>query len=145
GKAQHDLPIADDDPASLVDLPLFERLLTLLRLVLSGRLSRRSAGSRFGAGERRPRCARMGGADRLVAHGAPGSPSGSECVRREMVSSVVSYGRMRSSEDVARLVRARSPLPPDETERLLRDFFVPARAVRFVCDAYRLNHKAVLD
>jgi SAM-dependent methyltransferase len=62
-----------------------------------------------------------------------------------MVTSVVSYGRMRSTEDVARLVRARSPLLPDETEHLLRDFFVPARAVRFVCEAHHLDRKAVLD
>ena len=52
---------------------------------------------------------------------------------------------MRTSEEVARLVRARSPLPPDETERILRDFFVPARAVRFVCEAHDLDRKAVLD
>jgi SAM-dependent methyltransferase len=52
---------------------------------------------------------------------------------------------MRSSEEVARLVRARSPFPPDETERLLRDFFVPARAVRFVCEAHDLDRKSVLD
>jgi SAM-dependent methyltransferase len=62
-----------------------------------------------------------------------------------MVRSVVSYGRMRSSAEVARLVRARSPLPPVETERLLRDFFVPARAVRFVCERHELDRKAVLD
>jgi SAM-dependent methyltransferase len=52
---------------------------------------------------------------------------------------------MRSSADVSRLVRAQSPLPPDETERLLHDFFVPARAVRFVCEAHNLDRKAVLD
>ena len=52
---------------------------------------------------------------------------------------------MRTSEEVARLVRARSPLPPDETERLLRDFFVPARAVRFVCDTHGLDQRPVLD
>jgi 2-polyprenyl-3-methyl-5-hydroxy-6-metoxy-1,4-benzoquinol methylase len=52
---------------------------------------------------------------------------------------------MRTQEEVARLVRARSPLPPDETDRVLRDFFVPARAVRFVCEAHGLDRKAVLD
>jgi SAM-dependent methyltransferase len=52
---------------------------------------------------------------------------------------------MRSSEEVARLVRAQSPLSPDETERLLGDFFVPSRAMRFVCDAHGLDQRAVLD
>ena len=52
---------------------------------------------------------------------------------------------MRSPEEVARLVRARSPWSRDETERVLRDFFVPARAVRFVCEAHGLDRKAVLD
>ncbi len=52
---------------------------------------------------------------------------------------------MRPSQDVARLVRARSPLPPDETERLLRDVFVPSRAVRFVCDAHAADRRAMLD
>jgi SAM-dependent methyltransferase len=52
---------------------------------------------------------------------------------------------MKRSEEVARLVRARSPLPPDETERVLRDFFVPSRAIRFVCEAHGLDRKAVLD
>jgi SAM-dependent methyltransferase len=52
---------------------------------------------------------------------------------------------MRSSEEVSRLVRARSPLPPVETERVIRDFFVPARAVRFVCETHDLDRKAVLD
>src|SRR4030095_12817774 len=61
------------------------------------------------------------------------------------VSSVVSYGPMRSSEEVSRLVRARSPLPPAETERVIRGFFVPARAVGFVCETHDLGRKAVLD
>ncbi|MCC7371347.1 MAG: class I SAM-dependent methyltransferase [Chloroflexi bacterium] len=52
---------------------------------------------------------------------------------------------MKSSSEVARLVRARSPLPPDETERLIGDFFVPSRAIRFVCEAHHLDQKAVLD
>jgi SAM-dependent methyltransferase len=52
---------------------------------------------------------------------------------------------MRSPEDVAALVRARSPLPPDETERVLRSFFVPSRAVRFVCEAHAADRLAVLD
>jgi SAM-dependent methyltransferase len=52
---------------------------------------------------------------------------------------------MRSSEEVARLVRARSPLPPEETERVLRGFFVPSRAVRFVCEAHHADRLAVLD
>jgi SAM-dependent methyltransferase len=52
---------------------------------------------------------------------------------------------MRSPDVVARLVRDRSPLPPDETERVLRGFFVPSRAVRFVCEAHRADRLAVLD
>ena len=52
---------------------------------------------------------------------------------------------MRSSQEVARLVRARSPLAPDETERLLRNVFVPSRAVRFVCDAHGADRRAILD
>lgn len=52
---------------------------------------------------------------------------------------------MRSSQEVARLVRARSPLAPDETERLLRDVFVPSRAVRFVCDAHGADRRVILD
>jgi SAM-dependent methyltransferase len=52
---------------------------------------------------------------------------------------------MRSAEEVARLVRARSPLPPEETERVLRGFFVPSRAVRFVCEAHQGDRLAVLD
>ncbi len=52
---------------------------------------------------------------------------------------------MKSPADVARLVRARSPLPHEETERVLRDCFVPARAVRFVCEAHGADRKAVLD
>ncbi|MGE3910514.1 MAG: methyltransferase domain-containing protein [Chloroflexota bacterium] len=52
---------------------------------------------------------------------------------------------MKSPQEVARLVRARSPLPPDETERLIGDFFVPSRAIRFVCDSHDLDQKTVLD
>jgi SAM-dependent methyltransferase len=52
---------------------------------------------------------------------------------------------MRSSEEVARLVRSRSPLPPDETERILRGSFGPARTVRFVCEAHGADRKAMLD
>ena len=52
---------------------------------------------------------------------------------------------MRPSQDVARLVRARSPLPPDETDRLVRDVFVPSRAVRFVCEAHGADRRAILD
>jgi SAM-dependent methyltransferase len=52
---------------------------------------------------------------------------------------------MRSAEEIARLVRARSPLPPAETERILRGSFGPARAVRFVCDAHGADRKAMLD
>jgi len=52
---------------------------------------------------------------------------------------------MRSFEEIARLVRARSPLPPDETERILRDSFAPARTVRFVCEAHHADRKAILD
>ena len=52
---------------------------------------------------------------------------------------------MRPSQEVARLVRARSPLPADETERLLRDFFVPSRAVRFVCEAHGADRRSMLD
>ena len=52
---------------------------------------------------------------------------------------------MRPSQEVARLVRARSPLSPDETERLVRDVFVPSRAVRFVCEVHGADHRAILD
>ena len=52
---------------------------------------------------------------------------------------------LRSPEEVAALVRARSPLPPEETERVLRGSFVPSRAVRFVCRAHRADRLAVLD
>lgn len=52
---------------------------------------------------------------------------------------------MRSPLEVAQLVRARSPLPLDETERVLRGFFVPSRAVRFVCESHRVDRLAVLD
>ena len=52
---------------------------------------------------------------------------------------------MKSTSEVARLIRARSPLPPADTERLIGDFFVPSRAIRFVCEAHHLDQKAVLD
>ncbi len=52
---------------------------------------------------------------------------------------------MRSGQEVARLVRSRSPFPPAETERLLRDVFVPSRAVRFVCEAHGAGDRAMLD
>ncbi|MCC6176713.1 MAG: methyltransferase domain-containing protein [Chloroflexi bacterium] len=52
---------------------------------------------------------------------------------------------MKPQQAVARLVRARSPLPHDQTERILRGFFVPARTVRFVCDAYGADRRAMLD
>lgn len=52
---------------------------------------------------------------------------------------------MRSPQDVARLVRARSPLRPEETERVLRGFFAPSRAVRFVCESHHADRLAVLD
>lgn len=52
---------------------------------------------------------------------------------------------MRTQDAIAQLVRARSPLPPDETERILHGFFVPSRAVRFVCEAHGADRLAVLD
>lgn len=52
---------------------------------------------------------------------------------------------MRSYAEIAALVRARSPLPPDETERLIRTTFVPSRAVRFLCRHYAADQRAVLD
>ena len=52
---------------------------------------------------------------------------------------------MRSHLEVAALVRARSPLPPDETEHLIRTSFVPPRAVRFACKHYDADRLAVLD
>lgn len=52
---------------------------------------------------------------------------------------------MKSPSEVARLIRARSPLPAADTERLIGDFFVPSRAIRFVCEAHHLDQKAVLD
>src|SRR5215213_4704659 len=52
---------------------------------------------------------------------------------------------MRSQADLAALVRARSPLAPEETERLLRSSFAPSRAVRFVCQHYGADRLAVLD
>jgi SAM-dependent methyltransferase len=52
---------------------------------------------------------------------------------------------MRSPEEVFRLVRTRSPFPPDETERIVRGTFVPSRAVGFVCEAHGADRKAMLD
>lgn len=52
---------------------------------------------------------------------------------------------MRSPAQVARLVRTRSPLAPDETERVLRESFGPSRVVRFVCEAHHADRLAVLD
>src|SRR6478672_1017260 len=52
---------------------------------------------------------------------------------------------MKSQAEVAALVRARSPLPSDETERLIRTSFAPARAVGFVCRHYGADRRAVLD
>jgi len=52
---------------------------------------------------------------------------------------------MRPRQEIARLVRERSPVAADETERLLRDVFVPSRAVRFVCEAYGADRLAMLD
>jgi SAM-dependent methyltransferase len=52
---------------------------------------------------------------------------------------------MRSSQEVAQLVRSRSPLPPDETERVLRGSFGPSRVVRFVCEAHAADRRAILD
>lgn len=52
---------------------------------------------------------------------------------------------MRSHAEVAALVRARSPLPPEETERLVRTTFAPSRVVRFLCRHYAADRLAVLD
>ena len=52
---------------------------------------------------------------------------------------------MRSASEVAELVRQRSPLSADETERLIRTSFAPARAVRFLCRHYAADRLAVLD
>jgi SAM-dependent methyltransferase len=52
---------------------------------------------------------------------------------------------MKSQPEIAALVRSRSPLPPDETERLIRSSFLPPRAVRFVCRHYGADRSAVLD
>jgi SAM-dependent methyltransferase len=53
--------------------------------------------------------------------------------------------RVRSQAEIAALVRARSPLPSGETERLLREFFVPSRAVRFACEVGGADRVSVLD
>lgn len=52
---------------------------------------------------------------------------------------------MRSHAEIAALLQARSPLPPDETERLIRTSFVPPRTVRFLCRHYGADRKSVLD
>ena len=52
---------------------------------------------------------------------------------------------MKSQAEIAALLRARSPLPPEETERLLRTSFVPPRTVRFLCRHYGADRLAVLD
>ena len=52
---------------------------------------------------------------------------------------------MRPAEEVFQLVRTRSPLPPVETERILRGSFVSSRAVRFVCEDHGADRLAVLD
>ena len=52
---------------------------------------------------------------------------------------------MKSYAEVAALVRSRSPLPSEETERLIRTSFVLARNVRFVCRHYRADRLRVLD
>ena len=52
---------------------------------------------------------------------------------------------MKSYAEVASLVRARSPLPAEETERLVRSNFPPSRTVRFVCERYAADRLAVLD
>jgi SAM-dependent methyltransferase len=52
---------------------------------------------------------------------------------------------MRSPEEIARLVRDRSPLDAAETERVLRGFFVPSRALRFICEAHAADRRAILD
>jgi SAM-dependent methyltransferase len=52
---------------------------------------------------------------------------------------------MKTQAQIAALVRERSPLSPDETERLLRTSFAPARAVHFLCRHYAADRLAVLD
>jgi SAM-dependent methyltransferase len=52
---------------------------------------------------------------------------------------------VRSQAQIAELVRARSPLPSGETERLLREFFLPSRAVRFACEVGGADRLSVLD
>lgn len=52
---------------------------------------------------------------------------------------------MKSHAEVAALIRARSPLPPDETERLIRATFQPPRTVRFLCRHYQADRLAILD
>jgi SAM-dependent methyltransferase len=52
---------------------------------------------------------------------------------------------VKSHAEVAQLVRARSPLSPDETERLIERSFPPPRAVRFVCRHFGADRLRVLD
>ncbi|MCC7104094.1 MAG: methyltransferase domain-containing protein [Chloroflexi bacterium] len=52
---------------------------------------------------------------------------------------------MKAQTDVVALVRARSPLPPDETERLVGGAFMTSRAVQFVCRHYFADRLSVLD
>lgn len=52
---------------------------------------------------------------------------------------------MKSHAQVAELVRARSPLSADETERLIRGSFAPPRVVCFLCKHYGADRLAVLD
>jgi SAM-dependent methyltransferase len=45
------------------------------------------------------------------------------------------------------LIRARSPLSPEETEHVIRAFFLPcpSQVVRFLCDVHGADRKRVLD
>jgi SAM-dependent methyltransferase len=52
---------------------------------------------------------------------------------------------MKSQTEIAALLRARSPLPLPETERLIRGTFRPPRAVRFACEQYGADQLAVLE
>ena len=52
---------------------------------------------------------------------------------------------MKTHAQVAALVRERSPLPVEETERLIRTSFAPPRVVRFLCRHYGADRLAVLD
>jgi SAM-dependent methyltransferase len=52
---------------------------------------------------------------------------------------------VKTYSEVASLIRARSPLPTEETERLIRTNFPPSRTLRFVCERYGADRLAVLD